>query len=89
MRKKVIISAPAKNEDIAIVLGVNEGKYDNTIPPSTTLSRTRPAPPATNSLAPVAKVIQDNFKMQAARVISWYDNEWGCSLIANSTAVTT
>jgi glyceraldehyde 3-phosphate dehydrogenase len=40
--KKVIISAPAKNEDITIVMGVNEGKYD---PPSTTLFPTPPAPP--------------------------------------------
>ena len=40
--KKVIISAPANNEDITIVLGVNEDKYD---PPSTTSSPTPPAPP--------------------------------------------
>ena len=40
--KKVIISAPAKNEDITVVMGVNE---DNTIPPTITSSPTPPAPP--------------------------------------------
>ena len=39
--KKVIISAPAKNEDITLVLGVNDR---NTIPRSITSSPTRPAP---------------------------------------------
>jgi glyceraldehyde 3-phosphate dehydrogenase len=49
--KKVIISAPAKNEDITIVLGVNEDKYD----PSAhhVISN---ASCTTNCLAPVAKV---------------------------------
>ncbi len=41
--KKVIISAPAKNEDITIVLGVNEAAYNPQ--PSTTSSRTPPARP--------------------------------------------
>ena len=40
--KKVIISAPAKNEDVTIVLGVNEDQYD---PASTTSSATPAAPP--------------------------------------------
>ena len=40
--KKVIISAPAKNEDITIVLGVNEDRYD---PTATTSSATRAARP--------------------------------------------
>lgn len=54
--KKVIISAPAKKEDITIVLGVNEGKYD----PSShhILSN---ASCTTNCLAPVVKVLLDNF----------------------------
>jgi glyceraldehyde 3-phosphate dehydrogenase len=39
--KKVIISAPAKGEDITIVMGVNCGKYD---PKTTTSSPTRAAP---------------------------------------------
>jgi glyceraldehyde 3-phosphate dehydrogenase len=56
--KKVIISAPAKNEDITIVLGVNEGKYD---PAKHHIVSN--ASCTTNCLAPVAKVIQDNFKI--------------------------
>jgi glyceraldehyde 3-phosphate dehydrogenase len=40
--KKVLISAPAKGEDVTIVLGANEDDYD---PPSTTSSRWPPAPP--------------------------------------------
>ncbi len=54
--KKVIISAPAKNEDISVVLGVNEERYDpekhNVI---SNVSCT------TNGLAPVAKVLNDAF----------------------------
>ena len=52
--RKVIITAPAKNEDITIVLGVNEGRYD----PEThhVISN---ASCTTNCLAPVAKVIHD------------------------------
>jgi glyceraldehyde 3-phosphate dehydrogenase len=56
--KKVIISAPAKNEDITIVLGVNEGKYD---PAKHHIISN--ASCTTNCLAPVAKVINDNFKI--------------------------
>ena len=41
--KKVIISAPAKNEDVTIVLGVNDERLRSR--PSTTSFRTRPAPP--------------------------------------------
>ncbi|WP_420239397.1 type I glyceraldehyde-3-phosphate dehydrogenase [Telmatobacter bradus] len=50
--KKVIISAPAKNEDITIVLGVNEGKYDAS--KHNVISN---ASCTTNCLAPVVKVI--------------------------------
>ncbi|MEW6096511.1 MAG: type I glyceraldehyde-3-phosphate dehydrogenase [bacterium] len=54
--KKVIISAPAKNEDITIVLGVNEDKYDpNAHHIISNASCT------TNCLAPVTKVLLDNF----------------------------
>ena len=56
--KKVIISAPAKNEDITIVLGVNENKYDRV--KHHIISN---ASCTTNCLAPVAKVIQDNFRI--------------------------
>jgi len=54
--KKVIISAPAKNEDITIVLGVNDNKYD---PEKHNIISN--ASCTTNCLAPVAKVINDNF----------------------------
>lgn len=56
--KKVIISAPAKNEDITIVLGVNEEKYD---PAKHTIISN--ASCTTNCLAPVAKVVNDEFKV--------------------------
>jgi glyceraldehyde 3-phosphate dehydrogenase len=54
--KKVIISAPATNEDLTIVLGVNENKYD----PKThhVISN---ASCTTNCLAPLAKVLNDTF----------------------------
>ncbi len=54
--KKVLISAPAKNEDITIVLGVNEGDYD---PAKHHVVSN--ASCTTNSLAPVAKVLDENF----------------------------
>jgi glyceraldehyde 3-phosphate dehydrogenase (phosphorylating) len=54
--KKVIISAPAKNEDITIVMGVNEDKYD--AGKHHIISN---ASCTTNCLAPPAKVINDNF----------------------------
>ncbi len=54
--KKVIISAPAKNEDITIVLGVNEDKYD-----SSKHHIVSNASCTTNGLAPVAKVLNDKF----------------------------
>ena len=54
--KKVIISAPATNEDITIVLGVNEGKYD---PANHQVISN--ASCTTNCLAPFAKVLNDKF----------------------------
>lgn len=54
--KKVIISAPAKNEDITVVLGVNEKSYDPK--KHHVLSN---ASCTTNCLAPVAKVLLENF----------------------------
>jgi glyceraldehyde 3-phosphate dehydrogenase len=54
--KKVIISAPAKNEDLTIVMGVNDDKYD---PAKHNIVSN--ASCTTNCLAPVAKVLQDTF----------------------------
>lgn len=54
--KKVIISAPAKDEDITIVLGVNEDKYD-----AKTHHVISNASCTTNCVAPMAKVLFDNF----------------------------
>ena len=56
--KKVIISAPAKNEDITVVLGVNHDKYD---PKKHNIISN--ASCTTNCLAPVAKVVHDTFKI--------------------------
>src|SRR6201993_1053512 len=56
--KKVIISAPAKNEDVTVVLGVNHEKYD-----AAKHHIISNASCTTNCLAPVAKVLQDEFKI--------------------------
>jgi glyceraldehyde 3-phosphate dehydrogenase len=56
--KKVIISAPAKNEDLTVVLGVNDEKYD---PAKHHIISN--ASCTTNCLAPIAKVINDNYKI--------------------------
>lgn len=58
--KKVIISAPAKNEDLTIVLGVNDNVYD----PSKHHVVSN-ASCTTNGLAPVAKVLHDTFGIEA------------------------
>jgi glyceraldehyde 3-phosphate dehydrogenase len=70
--KKVIISAPAKNEDITIVLGVNEKSYDPSV--HNIISN---ASCTTNCLAPVAKVIHENFgiKMAQMTTIHSYTND--------------
>jgi glyceraldehyde 3-phosphate dehydrogenase len=59
--KKVIISAPAKNEDITIVMGVNEKAYDPA--KHNVISN---ASCTTNCLAPVAKVIHQKFGVKKA-----------------------
>ena len=56
--KKVIISAPAKNEDVTLVLGVNQDKYD---PKKHHIISN--ASCTTNCLAPIAKVVNDEFKI--------------------------
>ena len=57
--RKVIISAPAKNEDITIVMGVNEGSYD-----PNTQNILSNASCTTNCLAPMAKVLDDTFGIE-------------------------
>lgn len=54
--KKVIISAPAKNEDKTIVLGVNENEYDSAVHNVISMASC-----TTNCLAPVAKVVLEKF----------------------------
>jgi glyceraldehyde 3-phosphate dehydrogenase len=58
--KKVIISAPASNEDITVVLGVNESKYDAA--KHHVISN---ASCTTNCLAPIVKVIHDTFGIES------------------------
>jgi glyceraldehyde 3-phosphate dehydrogenase len=70
--KKVIISAPAKGEDVTVVLGVNEDKYDAS--KHNVISN---ASCTTNCLAPVAKVINDNFTIKSGTMttIHSYTND--------------
>ena len=58
--KKVVISAPAKGEDITIVLGVNDDKYDKA--EHNVISN---ASCTTNCLAPVAKVLHEEFGIES------------------------
>jgi glyceraldehyde 3-phosphate dehydrogenase len=59
--KKVIISAPAKDEDVTIVMGVNHQKYD---PASHDIISN--ASCTTNSVVPLAKVLLDHFGLEKA-----------------------
>ena len=70
--KKVIISAPAKGEDVTIVLGVNEEMYD-----AANHHIISNASCTTNCLAPVAKVIHDKFGIKNAlmNTIHSYTND--------------
>jgi glyceraldehyde 3-phosphate dehydrogenase len=70
--KKVIISAPAKGEDVTIVLGVNEGMYD-----AGSHHIISNASCTTNCLAPVAKVIHEKFGIKNAlmNTIHSYTND--------------
>jgi len=58
--KKVLISAPAKGEDITVLLGVNQDKYDHG--KHNVISN---ASCTTNCVAPLVKVLQENFGMKA------------------------
>src|SRR5213594_4091453 len=70
--KKVIISAPAKNEDVTLVLGVNHQVYD---PAKHNIISN--ASCTTNCLAPIAKVVHDNFTIQSGTMttIHSYTND--------------
>jgi glyceraldehyde 3-phosphate dehydrogenase len=70
--KKVIISAPANNEDVTIVLGVNQQVYD---PARHHIISN--ASCTTNCLAPIAKVVHDHFKIVAGTMttIHSYTND--------------
>ena len=57
--KKVIISAPAKNEDVTLVMGVNEKQYD-----ARKHNIISNASCTTNCIAPMIKVLHDNFGVQ-------------------------
>ena len=57
--KKVVISAPAKNVDGTFVMGVNEDKYDGE-----TMNIVSNASCTTNCLAPLAKVLEENFGIE-------------------------
>jgi glyceraldehyde 3-phosphate dehydrogenase len=59
--KKVVISAPAKDPDLTVVMGVNDSEYDSS--KHHILSN---ASCTTNCLAPVAKVLLDNFGIEQA-----------------------
>ncbi len=63
--KKVIISAPAKGEDITIVMGVNHQKYDATA--HTIISN---ASCTTNCLVPMVKVVRDNFGFRHGAMVT-------------------
>jgi glyceraldehyde 3-phosphate dehydrogenase len=70
--KKVLISAPAKGEDVTLVMGVNTDKYD-----STKHDIISNASCTTNCLVPMVKVIRDNFgfKHGAMVTIHSYTND--------------
>lgn len=63
--KKVLISAPAKGEDITIVMGVNSDKYD-----AATHQIISNASCTTNCLVPMVKVIRDNFGFRHGAMVT-------------------
>ncbi|HUH06438.1 MAG TPA: type I glyceraldehyde-3-phosphate dehydrogenase [Egibacteraceae bacterium] len=72
--RKVIISAPAKNEDVTIVMGVNEAKYD---PANHDIISN--ASCTTNSVVPMAKVLDETFgiKQGLMTTVHAYTNDQG------------
>jgi glyceraldehyde 3-phosphate dehydrogenase len=79
--KKVLISAPARKEDITIVLGVNEGRYD---PQAHHIISN--ASCTTNCLAPAAKVLFDSFGIERGlmNTIHSYTNDQRILDVAHS-----
>jgi len=63
--KKVVISAPAKDEDITLVMGVNNAKYDPAL--HTIISN---ASCTTNCLVPMVKVVRDNFGFKHGSMVT-------------------
>lgn len=63
--KKVVISAPAKGEDITVVMGVNSDKYD-----AARHSIVSNASCTTNCLVPMVKVIRDNFGFRHGSMVT-------------------
>lgn len=74
--KKVVISAPGKSPDLTVVLGVNQGAYD---PQSHHVVSN--ASCTTNCLAPVAKVIHENFGVKNAQMTTIHAYTNGQSLL--------
>ena len=79
--KKVIISAPAKEEDITIVMGVNHEDYD---PANHSIISN--ASCTTNCVVPLAKVLQDNWGIESGfmTTVHAYTNDQGTQDIARS-----
>jgi len=63
--RKVIISAPAKGEDLTLVLGVNDGKYDAKVHHIVSNASC-----TTNCLAPMVKVVRDAFGFRHAAMVT-------------------
>jgi glyceraldehyde 3-phosphate dehydrogenase len=63
--KKVVISAPAKDEDITVVMGVNNAKYD-----PATHNIVSNASCTTNCLVPMVKVVRDNFGFKHGSMVT-------------------
>jgi glyceraldehyde-3-phosphate dehydrogenase/erythrose-4-phosphate dehydrogenase len=80
----VIVSAPAKEPDVTVALGVN---FDEAYDPDEHRVVSN-ASCTTNCLAPVAKLLHEGFGIRhglmttvhaQVKIVAWYDNEWGYS----------